>query len=202
MANNEMNMLVNVSVMEASTNKEVLNTIKSNLVSAENAAFKVATRCAWLLGVGIPAYDSKIVNKKALKPKEVYTAVNKSKATLSRWIKALKYIIDNGLFNDFNAGKYPFSFDKIIMIFDNDLVTDERDFATLMSMSVVAIESLYKGNDDDDDDDDATDDATDDADDGETTDDGEKVEFTFDGKTFTVNKSIFLDFISNHCDMK
>lgn len=201
MANNEMNMLVNISVMEASTNKEVLSTIKSNLISAENAAFKVATRCAWLLGVGIPAYDSKIVNKKALKPREVYTAVNKSKATLSRWIKALKYIIDNGLFNDFNAGKYPFSFDKIIMIFDNELVTDDRDFDTLMNMTVTSIESLYKGNDNDGDDaDDATDETTNDADDA--TDDGETVEFSFDGKTFTVNKSIFIDFISNHCEMK
>ena len=110
------NVLINVSVMEASSNNEIFKAISNNLASAENSAFKVATRCAYLVGVAIPCGSGTITNKKALKPKEVYSKVNKSKATLSRWVKAIKFVIDNDLFDDFNNGVYPFSFDKIIMI--------------------------------------------------------------------------------------
>ena len=180
--------LVNVSVMEASTNTEIFKAIATNLTSAENAAFKVAVRVAYLLGVSIPCGQGTITNKSPLKAKAVYTKINKSKATVSRWLKAVKYIIDNELFDDFNSGVYPFSFDKIILIFSNELVDDDRDFSGLMDMTVVELEKLVS------DDDDTSDDDTSDDDDA-----GTMVTFTYGDTTFSVPEKVLVAFIENHC---
>ena len=191
------NTLVNVSVMEASTNNEILKAISNNLTSVENSAFKVATRCAYLVGVAIPCGDGTITNKKALKPKEVYTKVNKSKATLSRWIKALKLVIDNNLFDDFNNGAYPFSFDKIIMIFENEL-TANNSFADLMKMSVVEIEALYKNDSETEEATEETEEATEETE--EITEDNSPiVTFEYDGKKYSVHENALIKFLEMEC---
>lgn len=195
---NSTNLLVNVSVLEATKNSDVLKAIATNLLSAENSAFKVAVRTAWLVGVSIPCGSGTITNKNAKKPKEVYQSINKSKATLSRWMKALRCIIDNNLFDDFNKGVYPFSFDKIIMIFEHELTADNT-FADLMKMSVVEIEELYKV--DDVEEESATDETAEEGDSEETAtvDDSPIVKFTYNGTEYAVHESALIEFIENSC---
>lgn len=193
------NVLINVSVMEASSNNEIFKAISNNLTSAENSAFKVATRCAYLVGVSIPCGSGTITNKKALKPKEVYSKVNKSKATLSRWIKAIKLVIDNDLFNDFNNGVYPFSFDKIIMIFDNEL-TNDNTFEDLMKMSVVEIEKLYKTEEaDTEDTEEADTEEAENVEEADTEDTSVIVQFEYNGMVYEVHENALIKFIENEC---
>ena len=186
------NSLVVVSNLNGAKNSDVIRSIKTNLATAENSAFKVATKCAWLVGVSIPCGSGTITNPSPLKPKQVYSKVEKSKATLSRWMSAVKYIIENNLFDDFNDGKYAFSFDKIIAIFKNELITDDRTFEDLMSMSITDIEALYK-----------TEDETEEIDGQveETEENTNIVEFTYNGQVWKVGEKTLIEFISNYCQM-
>lgn len=199
--NEKNNSIINLATLEAKSNKEIIASITTTLASVENSAFKIAVNCAYLMGDEIPYLDGhlKIHKDRIVKSKDLYSAIKKSKATVSRWRKALKYIIEHGHFEDFNNRVYPFSFDKVIMIYDNDLVTDDTPFSALMEMTVSEIEALYKtdaeteSETESDGDADATTDAT------YAT--GDIVEFIFDGKTFKVDSGILKHFIETECTM-
>lgn len=194
------NLLINVSVMGASSNSEILATIDRNLSAVENSAFKVATRCAYLIGVEVPTENGeKIKNPKAMERKDVYAKVKKSKATLSRWVKALNYVIDNQLFNDFNNGVYPFSFDKIIIIFDHELTADNT-FENLMAMSVAELEKLYKAEAEAEAEETAEAEAEVEAEEI-AEDNSPLVTFEYGGKKYTVHENTMVAFIEQYCEM-
>ena len=144
--NNVTRTLVDVSTMQATTNGAIIRSINSMLAGVETSAFKIAVKTAYLNGVAIPCGQGTITNRKPLKGQELYSKVNKAKSTISRWIKALNMIIEFSLFDDFNKGVYPFSFDKIIIIFSNDLAGkdkasfDKDTFKNLMEKSVATLE--------------------------------------------------------------
>ena len=191
--------LVNVSVLQATSNKDIAKSIRADLAKVEGMAFKVAVKGAYLTGEKVPCGNGMIDNPNPVSRKDFYTLVNKSKATLSRWIKAVLLIVENGLFNDFNSGKFPFSFDKVIIILTDDELK-KGNFAELMSMSVTSLENMTKSDESG-----KSDESTDGDESGDESDEsatGETVEFTYNGNVYTVDKGIIEKFIAENCEMK
>lgn len=142
--------IINVTVNGMSASETIEN-VKSWLETVEKSAFNIALLCAYGTGVTIPAYTDNKGNDhgeatcdKPIKQNDYIKLVGRSKATLSRWIKAITLIIEKGYFTDFASGVYPFSYDKIIDIFSNDNVFSGYVFADLMNLSASTIETMVK----------------------------------------------------------
>ena len=138
-------------VVNGMTAKETIENVKSRLETVEKSAFNIALLCAYGTGVTIPAYtDSKgnehgnATCENPIKQKDYIKLVGRSKATLSRWIKAITFILEKGYFTDFSNGVYPFSYDKIIDIFENENVFAGYVFADLMALSANTLETMVK----------------------------------------------------------
>ena len=191
---NKTNYQINVSYLKACKDETIINDIINGLTNVETLAFKVAVRVAYLIGEKIPFNGMEIYrNKDKTKYSitDVATRISKSRPTISRWIKAFKYIRDNGLFEDFNTAVYPFSFDKIIIIFDNKLVTDEISFSDLMSKTVVELDKMAHPKTEE----------TEETEETEVEASGDIVTFTYCDTTFKVDKAFISDFISKYCDI-
>lgn len=142
--------IINVTV-NGMTAGETIESVKSRLETVEKSAFNIALLCAYGTGITIPEYtDSKgVIHGEAtcenpIKQKDYIKLVGRSKATLSRWIKAITLAIENGYFTDFSNGVYPFSYDKIIDIFSNEEVFGGYVFADLMALSASTLETMVK----------------------------------------------------------
>ena len=116
------NSIINVTVNGMTAN-DTIDSVKSRLETVEKSAFNIALLCAYGTGVTIPEYTDNKGNvhgeatcDNPIKQNDYIKLVGRSKATLSRWIKAMTLIIDNSYFSDFASGLYPFSYDKIIDI--------------------------------------------------------------------------------------
>lgn len=145
---NKNSSIINVTVNGMKATEGVKH-VQSRLESAERSIFNIALISAYSTGVTIPAYtDNKGNNhaeaicEKPFKQVDFIKLVGRSKPTLSRWIKAMKLIIDKGYFNDFASGLYPFSYDKIIEIFGNEEAFSGRILADLMKMSADTLEIM------------------------------------------------------------
>ena len=117
--NNTTKSIINVTV-NGMTAGETIENVKSRLETVEKSAFNIALLCAYGTGVTIPAYtDNKGIEHgeatcdKPIKQNDYIKLVGRSKATLSRWIKAITLIIEKGYFTDFSSGVYPFSYDTL-----------------------------------------------------------------------------------------
>ena len=144
------NSIINVTVNGMTANDTITN-VKSRLESVEKSAFNIALLCAYGTGVTIPEYTDNKGNihgeatcDKPIKQNDYIKLVGRSKATLSRWIKAMNLIIENNRFNDFATGLYPFSYDKIIDIFENAEVFDGYVFKDLMELSACTLSTMVK----------------------------------------------------------
>ena len=144
------NSIINVTVNGMTAN-ETIDNVKLRLETVEKSAFNIALLCAYGTGVTIPAYtDNKGVEHgetvcdKPIKQNDYIKLVGRSKATLSRWIKAMNLIIENNCFNDFASGLYPFSYDKIIDIFENAEVFDGYVLKDLMELSACTLSTMVK----------------------------------------------------------
>lgn len=143
------NSIINVTVngMVAS---EAITNIKSRLETVEKSAFNIALLCVYTLGDTIPPYtDNKgvdhgeaICDNPIKKQADLLKLIGRSKATLSRWIKAMRLIIEKGHFTDFANGSLPFSYDKIITIFENDSKFTDYILSDLMAMTVDTLEAM------------------------------------------------------------
>lgn len=144
------NSIINVTVNGMTAN-DTINNVKSRLESVEKSAFNIALLCAYGTGVTIPEYTDNKGNihgeatcDKPIKQNDYIKLVGRSKATLSRWIKAMNLIIENNRFNDFATGLYPFSYDKIIDIFENAEVFNGYVFKDLMDLSACTLATMVK----------------------------------------------------------
>ena len=142
--------IINVTV-NGMTASETIESVKSRLETVEKSAFNIALLCAYGTGVTIPAYTDNKGNEhgeatcdKPIKQNDYIKLVGRSKATLSRWIKAITLIIEKGYFTDFSNGTYPFSYDKIIDILSNEEAFAGYVFADLMNLSASTIETMVK----------------------------------------------------------
>ena len=141
--------IINVTV-NGMTATDAIASVKSRLETVEKSAFNIALLCAYTLGDTIPAYvDSKgvehgeaVCDKPIKKQADLLKLIGRSKATLSRWIKAIRLIIEKGYFSEFSNGTLPFSYDKVIVILENPEVFKEYVLADLMGMTVDTLEAM------------------------------------------------------------
>ena len=205
--------IINVTV-NGMTAGETIENVKSRLETVEKSAFNIALLCAYGTGVTIPAYTDNKGNEhgeatcdKPIKQNDYIKLVGRSKATLSRWIKAITLIIEKGYFTDFASGVYSFSYDKIIDIFENDDVFAEYVFADLMNLSASTLETMVKEYKPADTEEEATEEAgeSEEAEEEATTNDTEEeateeetATLTYNGKNYIVNKEAFENWLADN----
>lgn len=150
-----------IKAVNGLTTDEAITNIKKWMDDVEKSAFNIAMFAAYATGVTIPAYVDKNDNEygeanveKAVKQSQLIDEIGKAKSTLSRWIKAMRIIITNNHFTDFANGLLPFSFDKIILIDDNQNVFANYDYFELFKKSVSQLEKMVNGDTDNDNNDD------------------------------------------------
>ena len=206
---NTTNSIINVTVNGLTTN-EAITSIKSRLETVEKSAFNIALLCAYTLGDTIPSYvDNKgnehgeaVCEKPIKKQADLLKLIGRSKATLSRWIKAIRLIIEKGYFTEFANGSLPFSYDKIIVILENEEAFNGYVLTDLMSMTVDSLESLTvvkaeeATEEAEAEEEEATTEAEEEAE--EATEEVELTTLTYNGKEYTVNKAIFEAWLSEN----
>lgn len=149
MSTKKINSIINVTI-NGMTATEAIEDVKKRLESVEKSAFNIAIECAYTLGVTIPAYtDNKgidhaeaVIDKPIKKQADLLKLVGRSKGTLSKWIKAVRLIIENGYFTDFSSGVYPFSYEKVIAILENKEAFSGYIFKDLITMTVDTLEAM------------------------------------------------------------
>lgn len=209
------NSIINVTVNGMTAN-DTINNVKSRLESVEKSAFNIALLCAYGTGVTIPEYTDNKGNihgeatcDKPIKQNDYIKLVGRSKATLSRWIKAMNLIIENNHFNDFTTGLYPFSYDKIIDIFENAEVFDGYVFKDLMDLSACTLATMVKdyvkpSEEKTEEVSEEKSDNTDNSKEEEKTEEEKSEEtavFTYQGKDYTTNKAVFEKWLAENATL-
>ena len=211
------NSIINITVNGMTAN-DTINNVKSRLESVEKSAFNIALLCAYGTGVTIPEYTDNKGNihgeatcDKPIKQNDYIKLVGRSKATLSRWIKAMNLIIENNRFNDFATGLYPFSYDKIIDIFENAEVFNGYVFKDLMDLSACTLATMVKDyvkpseEKSEEENTDNTDSETDSNGKEEEKTEEEPSEetavLTYQGKDYTVNKAVFEKWLAENATL-
>lgn len=206
--------IINVNV-DAMTFEDCANKSITVLKSVEKSVFNLALMGAWALGVEIPSYSYEgkegtievvggIIEKKCT-PKDYYTLVGRSKATLSRWIKAMTYIIEDGNFSLFAEGILPFSYDKIIFIHDHKDDFSDRSINDLIQLSITTLEGMatkkvVESMDENEDEDEDADNDNDNDNTSDSQDEDELVNFVYGNDIFEVSKSLLEKFIKDNCN--
>lgn len=209
------NSIINVTVNGMTAN-DTINNVKSRLESVEKSAFNIALLCAYGTGVTIPEYTDNKGNvhgeatcDKPIKQNDYIKLVGRSKATLSRWIKAMNLIIKNNRFNDFATGLYPFSYDKIIDIFENAEVFDGYVFKDLMDLSASTLATMVKDyikpskekTEEPSEEETATDSDSKEEEKTEKEVSEETAVLTYNGKNYTVNKAVFEKWLAENATL-
>lgn len=209
------NSIINVTVNGMTAN-DTINNVKSRLESVEKSAFNIALLCAYGTGVTIPEYtDNKgnvhgeAICDKPIKQNDYIKLVGRSKATLSRWIKAMKLVIENNRFNDFATGLYPFSYDKIIDIFENADVFNGYVFNDLMELSACTLATMVKDyeklskepSEEEDSKDETAPDSDSKEEKGSEEPSAETTTLTYNGKEYTVNKQAFEKWLAENATL-
>lgn len=201
--------IINVTVNGMSAS-ETIDNVKSRLETVEKSAFNIALLCAYGTGVTIPAYTDNKGNEhgeatceKPIKQNDYIKLVGRSKSTLSRWIKAITLVIDNGCFTDFASGVYPFSYDKIIDIFSNEETFAGYVFADLMELSASTLETMVKEynkpkEEEEEEEEETTTEEQTESSEKEEEQTEETTTITYDGKNYIVNKSDFEKWLSDN----
>lgn len=210
------NSIINVTVNGMTAN-ETIDSVKSRLETVEKSAFNIALLCAYGTGVTIPEYTDNKGNihgettcDKPIKQNDYIKLVGRSKATLSRWIKAMTLIIDNSYFSDFASGLYPFSYDKIIDIFENAEVFNGYVFKDLMDLSACTLATMVKDyvkpseektEEEVSEDETATDSDSKEEEKTEEEPSEETAILTYQGKDYTVNKAVFEKWLAENATL-
>lgn len=145
------NSIINVSV-HGLTASETVDEVITRIESVEKSIFNIAILASYGTGTTIPSYIDNMGNKvneatcdKALNQKDYINMVGRSKGTISKWINAMNFIIENNYFEAFANGIYPFSYEKIIYIFKNkELFFDieKKTLIDLMTFSLITLETM------------------------------------------------------------
>jgi len=164
--------------------KSAISKTNTVLASVDNAAFKVAIITAYATGITIPAYADDVAEltiDKKVSLRDFGKLIGRDHSTLSRWLKALTLIIDNGDFGYFVSGTLKFQFDKLILIYENkDVFLVDYTLTDLLSMSYSTLKSLLPQAD-------KTDDKT--------------IEVNINGTIYLVSEKLFNSFI-DRCKAK
>ena len=202
------NSIINVTINGMSA-LEAIEDVKKRLESVEKSAFNIALECAYTLGITIPSYiDNKgiehgeaVCDKPIKKQADLLKLIGRSKATLSRWIKAITLIIENGYFAEFSSGSLPFSYDKIITILENKNKFEGYILTDLMSMTVDTLEAMTVVKKTEEPSEDNTDSETDSDSKEEEKTEEETAVLTYQGKNYTVNKAVFEKWLAENATL-
>ena len=175
------------------------------LEANDNTALTVAINTAFAVGIELPAYATDKGACQCDKPvslREFGKLIGRDHSTLSRWLKALQLIIENGDFVYFVTGACKFQFDKIILAYENkDVILKGRGISEVLDMSYSTLKSLLPDKKQADADTDAGEEAGAEAgagaeaEAGEPVDNGADIEVTINGKVYTVPSKIFETFM-------
>lgn len=204
--------IINVTVNGLTVN-EVINDVKARLCEVEKSVFNIALECSYALGVTIPQYidsqgnehASATCEKPIKKQADLLKLIGRSKQTLSRWIKAMKLVIEKGYFSDFASGQLPFSYDKIITIFENEENFKGYILADLMGMTVDTLDAMSetKSEETSEEETEETSEEVVETSEEETTEEVAKAEeettiLSYNGKEYKVVKSVFEKWLSEN----
>ena len=184
---------------------EVLQEVNSRLEKVESEQFNIAMMVSYAVGVTIPAYtDNTGVEHGAATcenpttQKDMKEKVCKNHATVSRWVTAMKLIIDAKKFNKFASGTLKFQYDKIIMLLDEKTSKHfaSKDFDKNMKKSVSELKDIVKkANKSDNTSDNTSDETSDNVQEVDTITGIDFVEVTVDGTAYRVDKKAFLEWL-------
>lgn len=216
MENKTNNSIINVTVNGMSA-MDTVTSVKTRLETVEKSIFNIALLCAYGVGVEIPSYTDNKGNEhgsalceKPIKQADYIKLVGRSKQTISRWIVAMKLIIENGRFTEFANGSLPFSYDKIIVIFKEENKEKFADYvlADLFNLSCDTLESMVTTSKEETEEKAETEETTteESTEETATTTEEESAEeetviFTYDGKEYSVNKAIFEKFLAENATL-
>lgn len=190
---NNMNNILdfNLATMKEATKYKKLTTALSNI---QKNGFIVGVITASLNGVAIPSYTTK---DGVHVPKTQFDATsisdiarrpdmeNFSRSTVSRMVGAVRRLTDDkGAFEKFADGTYDFTYDKIYLYYDNKDVMNTNGIKSIddaMLKSVTYLKELVKPNNGN----------------GTKSDDAEMVNFTYNGKEYSVKKSDMDNFLKS-----
>lgn len=198
-------------VVNGMTAMDSVNEVKTRIENVEKSVFNIALITVYGTGTTIPAYtDSKgnehgeATCEKSIKQADFIKLVGRSKQTISRWCVAMKLVIDSGYFSDFATGVYPFSYDKIILIFGKETSQYFENYvlADLMNLSVDTLETMTKKKDNETEEnaqaeekaEEVTEEVTEEN--AQTSD--ENTVISYNGKEYTVNKLAFEKWLSEN----
>lgn len=185
----------------ATINGETLTTLAR---TSDGITFNLAVGCAYLSGqTTIPIYTDnegneheggKVKKENKLSYSKIANLVDYSKATVTAWVNAIKKIIEEGYFDDFNEGTISFNADKINFLLDEDneaLLEHYGSLGEAMKYSFANLKKELKRIESKSDDADNGEDEADANGEGEGTTDGEveKVVFMYEDKLYKVDKS-------------
>ena len=205
--------IINLNGLKKLTAEALVNKSAEIMGKVENYAFTVAVYGAYATGTAIPAEKREngeiryIRIKSSIEQQEFANNVGKSAPTISRWIKAVKYIIEAGydMFTAFNNGEIKFTFDKIIALYGNKVISAEDSVDTLktyMAKTCDEIKNLIKGEDIHNTKEAKTPSADGKNDSKEEKASGKMVTFTYAGKDYTVDETYIKAFISKYAKVK
>lgn len=211
------NSIINV-VVNGMKAIDTITEVKTRIEAVEKSTFNIALLASYGVGITIPEYtDNKgnihgeAICDSKMKQKDYIKLVGRSKASISRWISAMKLIIENGYFTDFATGVYPFSYDKIIAILGTpEAFENSGTFSELMSLSATTLEDIakaYKTTSEEKTEEEVSEDET-------ATDNNSKEEekteeepseetaiLTYNGKNYTVNKAVFEKWLAENATL-
>lgn len=212
------NSIINV-VVNGMKAIDTITEVKTRIEAVEKSTFNIALLASYGVGITIPEYTDnrgnihgEAVCDSKMKQKDYIKLVGRSKASISRWISAMKLIIENGYFTDFATGVYPFSYDKIIAILGTpEAFKNSGTFSELMSLSATTLEDIaktYKTTSEE-----KTEEEVSDNTDSETDSDSKEEEkteeevseetavLTYQGKDYTVNKAVFEKWLAENATL-
>lgn len=148
-----MTTIINFNANEIKDRRDVWNFIMDCKKSMARVNFNFAMSCAYALGETVPNYtteDGKTIEVTTFpyayaNATELANDVNMNKGTISKTLKAFKWIVDGGKFDDFASGKYLFSFDKIAWLSDRERTFADNGykFDELMMDSLASLKIKY-----------------------------------------------------------
>lgn len=215
------NSIINV-VVNGMKSIDTIVEVKNRIETVEKSVFNIALLSAYGTGITIPEYtDNKgVVHGEAIcdskmKQKDYIKLVGRSKASISRWISAMKLIIDNGYFTDFSTGVYPFSYDKIIAILGTPKAFENSGtFSELMTLSASTLEDMVKAykepvteepSEETTTEEPVTEENTTEESSEEPATDSDSTEeiavLTYNGKEYTVNKAVFEKWLAENATL-
>ena len=207
--------VITFDISKINTATKCVNAISDLLDKSALTGFYIGVYGAYMNGVEIPAYYTKkgdyvtackLASTMSLKEASKLPALkHKDYTTLSRYVGAVKLVIEAGDFGYFASGKLSFTYDKIYLYYNNKSAMESNQINSILDAFEISVASLkklvkeYNAPADSDSDSAPADDSTSDSAPVTAVDSAnndEMVEFVFNGKKYNAPKSAVLALVA------